>query len=31
MDSTIGINCDNKQCDFIDASVKLTEIDNWIN
>ena len=31
MDSIIGINCDNVKCDFIDASVKLTEIDNWIN
>lgn len=26
-----GIQCDNKNCDFIDKSVKMEEYDEWLN
>ena len=29
--SGCGIYCENKECDFIDLSVKITEVENWIN
>ena len=31
MQHVCGIKCESKECDFIDLTVKLKDIDNWID